>query len=425
MYDDEDKGKLSMEKIKILAILPNNQELQGDISTVKIYSSDVDGLDWLFSGLEGFLALVVDYSIKTKYICLYDPTNYQKVFQYELYKGFEKYFDTLAPDFRSFEIETGFIGLQFEKVEEAMNFEMTLKKISSMKNLFSKVIKEDQKELKNKKELAMTYAKKLKENLGEKDSKYDENYAEDGTQICKHKNFKVLNNISYDKNLKQFKFGKISDELKEMFMSFGIKKKDLESDMDFAFTLFKKVIVVLGSENKLKNTSLDSIVHTFLPPDEREKLRRQEEIAEAKLISKRNDQIKKKQQQAPKIQPKHTPTPRRPPAAKRGSVPLAPPPPPPPPPPPSVPHAVPKPRMSADITNKPPSSAPILDKQTLLSNVKLTKVKKEENKDKNIAGNNKNFLQNALSIAIQNRRNNLHMHDDDNDDDEDDDDWGD
>ena len=423
MFDDEDKGKLNIEKYKILAILPNNQELQGDISTVKIYSSDVDGIDWLYSGLEGFLALVVDYSIKTKYICLYDPTNYQKVFQYELYKGFEKFFDKLAPDFRSFEIETGFIGLQFEKIEEAMNFEMTLKKISSMKNLFSKaVIKEDQKELKNKKELAMNYAKKLKANFGEKDSKYDENYAEDGTQICKHKNFKVLNNISYDKQLKKFKFGKISDELKEMFVSFGIKKKDLESDMDFAFTLFKRVIVVLGSENKLKNTSLDSIAHTFLPPDEREKLRRQEELAEAKLNAKRNVQIKKKQQQAPKIQAKDSPF-RRPPAAKRGSVPLAPPPPPPPPPPPSVPTAVPNavpsavPRKSAVIT-------PPVDKQTLLSNVKLKSVVKEENKEKNIAGQNKNFLQNALSIAIQNRRNNLHMHDDDNnDDDEDDDDW--
>ena len=419
MYDDEDKGNLNIEKYKILAILPNNQDLQGDISTVKIYSSDVDGIDWLYSGLEGFLGLVVDYSIKTKYICLYDPTNYQKVFQYELYKGFEKFFEKLAPDFRSFEIENGFIGLKFEKIEEAMNFEMTLKKISSMKNLFSKaVIKEDQKELKNKKELAMTYAKKLRENLGEKDNKYDENYVEDGTQICKHKNFKVLNNISYDKQLKKFKFGKISDELKEMFVSFGIKKKYLESDMDFAFTLFKRVIVLLGSENKLKNTSLDSIVHTFLPPDEREQLRRQEELAEAKLNLKRYDQIKKKQNKAPNIQAKA----RKPPAAKRGSVPLSIPLP--PPPPPSVPKAVPKVRMSVDITKSTSSVSPVVDKETLLKNVKLNKVIKEENKDKNITGNNKNSLQNALSYAIEIRKKYLHLHDDDNnDEDEDDDDW--
>ena len=64
--EDEEKGKINMEKIKILAILPSNQELQGDIYTVKIYSSDRDGEDWLYSGLEGLLALIIDNSVKTK-----------------------------------------------------------------------------------------------------------------------------------------------------------------------------------------------------------------------------------------------------------------------------------------------------------------------------------------------------------------------
>ena len=76
------------------------------------------------------------------------------------------------------------------------------------------------------------------------------------------------------------------------------------------------------------------------------------------------------------------------------------------------------------ITTPSSSKSPVLDKDELIKNVKLKKVEKEENKDKNIAGNNKNFLQDALSMAIQARRNNLHMHDDDNnDEDEDDDDW--
>jgi hypothetical protein len=38
-----------------------------------------------------------------------------------------------------------------------------------------------------------------------------------------------------------------------------------------------------------------------------------------------------------------------------------------------------------------------------------------------MGGEGKNFLQNALSTAIRNRRNNLHMHDEDNDEEEDDD----
>ena len=99
----------------------------------------------------------------------------------------------------------------------------------------------------------------------------------DGTTILTHNNFKVLQNIEYDKETKQFKFGKISEELKEMFLSFGIKKKDLERDADFAFTLFKKVIVGLGSENKLKNSALDSIEHNFPPPEERERFTSGEE----------------------------------------------------------------------------------------------------------------------------------------------------
>ena len=37
--------------------------------------------------------------------------------------------------------------------------------------------------------------------------------------------------------------------------------------------------------------------------------------------------------------------------------------------------------------------------------------------------NNKNFLQNALSIAIQNRRNNMKQYDDGDDENDDDDDW--
>ena len=66
---------------------------------------------------------------------------------------------------------------------------------------------------------------------------------------------------------------------------------------------------------------------------------------------------------------------------------------------------------------------PELDREAQLKNVVLKKVtKKEENKDKNIGGESKNFLQNALSTDIKNRRANLKMHEDDNDDD-DDDDW--
>ena len=164
--DEEEKGRNNIDKNKILAILPNTQELVGDILNVKLYSSDREGEDWLYSGLEGNLCLIVDYQIKTKYITMFDPINYEKVFQYELYIGFDKFFEELAPNFRCFEIESGFIGLQFDNQNEAENFERTLMRIQQMKNIFNKALtKEDPKKQTKK---FQTYCEKLKENFCKK-----------------------------------------------------------------------------------------------------------------------------------------------------------------------------------------------------------------------------------------------------------------
>lgn len=255
-----DKGK-ELSKKKILSILPANQELQGDIYNVKLYSCDKEGRNWLYSDVEGYLGFIIDYQNKTKYLIIYDNQSFEKLFQYELYNEFLKTYEELAPEFRCFEIDSGFMGFQFDIKEDAVNFDLIIKRLSGLTNeLFSKPrTKEDGKA---KSDLANVYCKKLREKFGVEE-KYDEKYAEDGTTILKHNNFKILSNIEYNKDLKQFKFGKISEELKEMFLSFGIKKKDLERDADFAFTLFKKVIVGLGNENKLKNSALDSIEHNF------------------------------------------------------------------------------------------------------------------------------------------------------------------
>ena len=198
-----------------------------------------------------------------------------------------------------------------------------------------------------------------------------------------------------------------------MFLSFGIKKKELERDVDFAFTLFKKVIVGLGSENKLKKSTLDNIEHSFPSPEEREIQRRNDELAEAKKINLTQKKVK--------IIPSKSNINTSP--KKRCSVPLAPPPPPPPPllSASSAPYG---PDSSSNINPpKPRASAPEIDVATQLQNMKLKKVIKEEKQEKknnNIGGDN-NFLQNALSTAIRNRRNNLTMHDEDNDEEEEDD----
>jgi hypothetical protein len=432
-------------KKKVLSILTPNLELQGDIYNAKLFSCDRDGRNWLYSDVEGYLCFIVDYQLKTKYLVIFDITSFEKLFQYELYINFLKFYEELAPEFRSFEIDSGFMGFQFETKEDAVNFDSIIQRLSGLTNdLFAKPrTKED---MKLKEKIADNYCKRLKEKFSSED-KYDENYAEDGTTILTHNNFKVLQNIEYDKETKQFKFGKISEELKEMFLSFGIKKKDLERDADFAFSLLKKVIVGLGSENTLKNSALDSIEHNFPPPEERERIMKQEQAAEAKMNyaknKRRREPQKKKQNdirdtkghntskaaKKPDPKPNSRPNPKQNSNAPNISVNTnkgIPPPPPPPPPPPNVPKAVPNVAPKVDTSSAPSKNEESNRMDELISkrgNLKKVE-KKEENSGANdivIQGQNKNFLQNALSQAIKNRRNNLHMHDDDEEDE--DNDW--
>ena len=432
-------------KKKVLSILTPNLELQGDIYNAKLFSCDRDGRNWLYSDVEGYLCFIVDYQLKTKYLVIFDITSFEKLFQYELYNNFLKFYEELAPEFRSFEIDSGFMGFQFETKEDAVNFDSIIQRLSGLTNdLFAKPrTKED---MKLKEKIADNYCKRLKEKFSSED-KYDENYAEDGTTILTHNNFKVLQNIEYDKETKQFKFGKISEELKEMFLSFGIKKKDLERDADFAFSLLKKVIVGLGSENTLKNSALDSIEHNFPPPEERERIMKQEQAAEAKMNyaknKRRREPQKKKQNdirdtkghntskaaKKPDPKPNSRPNPKQNSNAPNISVNTnkgIPPPPPPPPPPPNVPKAVPNVAPKVDTSSASSKNEESNRMDELISkrgNLKKVE-KKEENSGANdivIQGQNKNFLQNALSQAIKNRRNNLHMHDDDEEDE--DNDW--
>ena len=210
-----EKGKAGLEKKKIRSILPNNQELQGDIYYVKLYSSDREGVDWLYSGLEGNLALVVDFQLKTKYIIMFDPSNYQKVFQYELYNSFEKYFEDLAPDFRSFEIDSGFIGLQFENASDAESFQRLLERILPMKNIYIKLKSKESSKAQNEK--ILNFCKFLKDKFCEKEKKI-ENINEVVNQNKKRmEELKVKsNNISTKISEIRKKYGEKEEELKIM-----------------------------------------------------------------------------------------------------------------------------------------------------------------------------------------------------------------
>ena len=56
-----DKAR-DLAKKKILAILPPNLEMYGEIYNVKLYSCDKEGKNWLYSDVEGFCCIIIDES---------------------------------------------------------------------------------------------------------------------------------------------------------------------------------------------------------------------------------------------------------------------------------------------------------------------------------------------------------------------------
>ena len=412
MEEEEFERKMNLERNKILAILPSYQKLQEHIYLVELYSSDIKGKEWLYCGLKGFLTLIIDNNLKTKYICLYNPFTYQKCFQYELYNNFEEFFYNLAPKFRCFEIDSGFIGLKFEKEKDAIIFEKLIKKITSIEiELLYKetTITEDQK---LEKGIVLKYTEILKIQFFEENI----NLSEDVIQLNRFRNFRVLDGISFDRyeNKFRFKLYEILDELKQMFLFFGIKKKDLILDIDYSFNLFKKIILGLGSEKNLKYLTIEDIEHNFLPPADRKKLRRIEQEIEANLNSTLNYKKTKKEKKKP--------------VSKRlYKTPCLQLPPPPPPPPPPVPNDIGKvfgmPKPSINIERDKEEN----DQKEKNGPPALCSPKPEEDNNKNnMEDDVKNFLQNALFKAIINKRkkNFLIYNEEEEEEEEEEDEWG-
>ena len=492
MTEETEVKMKEIQKKKIISFLPNHMEMVLMETGVKLYTSNKEGKNWLFSGLEGYLCFVLDNRLKTMYLILYDTFSFIKLFQYELYTDFHKHFIELAPEFRCFEIAGGFVGVQFEKAEDAQNFDGAINKfhgsflISTFEMNSEK--KEDEKNQKTKLDI---YCRTLKQNFGS-DSIYDTNYTEDGTLLQKARNFKIIEGITYNKTSGKFEFGHISDELKELFITFRIKKKNLENDADLAYDLIKKIIIGLSGDNKLKNNDLDNIQHTFPPPEERLRILKEEAEDEGRINAQKhkktmlpkqktkaeNSVDKGKKQlnqpttttQTPSEKPSSNippvPTSSVPPvppisisdtkvkdsapekiestsstssstsSSSTGFIPL---------PPPLIIHEA-KIFPGSELTAKKPVDLPaeldakkaglkppeikeenhVMSMEEQLKSVTLKKAPppKQYNTGKIITENENNYLQNALSRAIQIRRENLHQNSDDEDDDSDDDSWG-
>ena len=258
-----------IQKRKIDSVIPEDCEIIA-IAMGKLFSSDMEGKIWLYSDIEGLICFLVNYKIKTTYLIIYDSYSFEKLFQVELYKNFNQYYYILASDFRCFEIENGFFGIQFEIPKEAEVFDVVIKKFSGnvLEQLFSAdATPKKQGDENTLKEKAQQFCDILKEKWSKHSAKrYDASYTEQGLEIIKARNFEILNNINYNSSTKRFEIGEISDELKQLFIDLGIRKKDLK-DVHFAFWLFKRLILGIGNEKRTSTKQLENIPDHFPPPE--------------------------------------------------------------------------------------------------------------------------------------------------------------
>ena len=291
---NEEKSKLEkIKKYKLLTCLSSFQKIEEIFFNVKLYTSDIEGQNWLYSDLEGMLVFVLDQKKKTRFLSLFDTYSFENLFSYELYNEFENFYMNLSPSFSCFEINGGFVGLEFENEIDCNkmlnsickfndNFTQEWFKLNNNIDNNFEIIDNNQINTEN-------CYKLLKENFPG-NNKFDEKYLDDGMQIIKARNLEILSGINFNQEKKEFEINNISNELKDLFDSIGVKKNDFK-DTNLAFQIFKTIMIGMAGNNKINKGNEELMIqHKFPPPEERERIRKKEEEAELKMKKKKYGQ---------------------------------------------------------------------------------------------------------------------------------------
>ena len=207
------------ERKRLLAILGENRELIS-LAHGKLYTSAKGSKEWLYSDLDGFLCFVLDKQENARYLILYDTDNYEKLFFFELYKNFNKYYKVLKELYHCFEMNNGFIMIQFTNLESAKKFSETIINPLEDKKLILSFVKN------NLNDTITMLKRKFSKEIINKDKNYDESFfKEEGIEISMPRHFEFLNNINYNSEKQQFVLGDIGEDLINIFRQLGVKKK--------------------------------------------------------------------------------------------------------------------------------------------------------------------------------------------------------
>eukprot|EP00823_Brevimastigomonas_motovehiculus_P001355 TRINITY_DN11885_c0_g1_i1.p1 TRINITY_DN11885_c0_g1~~TRINITY_DN11885_c0_g1_i1.p1 ORF type:complete len:394 (-),score=111.21 TRINITY_DN11885_c0_g1_i1:870-2051(-) len=180
-------------------------------STVaRLYLATKDSGHWRDSGVWGPITLAIDRPLKTKFIYMFDLSNWEVRFKEELYEGMD--FVKLNSLFYYFETKNALAGLSFCDDKEADAFAQRVRSFVP-KPTGSSV------------QASVTTPSKssggfLSRLFGGKSSKHVEISGPTGFQHIQH--------IGYDPD-KGFECDNINEEWKSLFKHAGIKKKDLQN----------------------------------------------------------------------------------------------------------------------------------------------------------------------------------------------------
>jgi hypothetical protein len=111
--------KINIVQKKIIkSILYGNYHIM-NIFFARIHTCSKNSEYWLYSGLEGALIYCIDIKLRTCKFLMIDLKTYEIVFDFELYKKFDKAYRKGTERFYYFEVENGFIGFEIPYMEHA------------------------------------------------------------------------------------------------------------------------------------------------------------------------------------------------------------------------------------------------------------------------------------------------------------------
>lgn len=124
----------------------------------KLYSANIKTKTWMYSEIQGYLFLCINYETKNAMIYIFNEQDYTLSFSFAFYRKFSEAYTLYNPLFHYFEISNGFFGFRFESLKISDELYKNVKSLTD-KNIETIIQK---KPIKKEFEIEETYSTLIK-----------------------------------------------------------------------------------------------------------------------------------------------------------------------------------------------------------------------------------------------------------------------